>query len=131
MSLARKDKDVTFTAGFPNAAVEAADIPLDLNELVVKNRSSTFYLRADGDQWSDANIYSGDVLVVDRSLEMQSHDLIIAQIDGELIMRHYLKKGPRHYLADASGNQQQLTDEISFELWGVITYSFHNHRRDA
>lgn len=77
------------------------------------------------------NIKNGDVLVVDRSLEMQSHDLIIAQIDGEMIMRKYLKRGQRHYLVDFKGQDTQITGEIDFQLWGVVTYSFHKQRADA
>lgn len=128
MSLARQDPGVAFTAGFPNAAVEAVDMPLDLNELVVKSPASTFYMRVDGDQWSDMNINAGDVLVVDRALEMRSKDLIIAQIEGEMILRRYLRRGSRHYLVDAEGTEVQMESDLDFQLWGVVTFSFHQHR---
>lgn len=127
MSLARKDPDAAFTAGFPNAGVDATDTPLDLNALVVKNPASTFYLRVDGDQWGDMNIHAGDVLVVDRSLEMQSKQLIVAQVDGETMLRQYVKRGPRSYLIDAGGHDLQLTSDVDFQFWGVVTYSFHKH----
>ena len=131
MSLARQDPGVAFTAGFPNAAVDAVDTPLDLNELVVKSPASTFYMRVDGDQWSEMNIHAGDVLVVDRALEMKSKDLIVAQIEGELIMRRYFQRGPRHYLIDAEGTEVQMESDLDFQLWGVVTYSFHKQRSDS
>ena len=63
--------------GFPNAALDSADVPLDLNKLVVKNRASTFYMRVESDSYEELNIYTGDILAIDRAMEMKPGDIVL------------------------------------------------------
>lgn len=55
-------------AGFPSPADEYREQTLDLNELVITNPHTTFYVRVAGDSMQDVCIQEGDILVVDRSL---------------------------------------------------------------
>ena len=56
-------------AGFPSPAEQYTQDSLDLNELVVRHPSATFYAWAEGSSMELAGIYDGDLLVIDRSLE--------------------------------------------------------------
>ena len=56
-------------AGFPSPAEQYVERPLDLNELLVARPAATYFVRAEGDSMEGAGIRSGDLLVVDRSLE--------------------------------------------------------------
>ncbi|MCL1986064.1 MAG: translesion error-prone DNA polymerase V autoproteolytic subunit, partial [Betaproteobacteria bacterium] len=71
-------------AGFPSPAEDYLDRRLDLHEHLVRNRASTFFLRAHGDSMTGAGIHDGDLLVVDRAEASAHNKVVIAAIDGEL-----------------------------------------------
>lgn len=96
--------DPAVSVGFPNPALESADVPLDLNKLVVKNPTSTFYMRIGGDDWEGLGIRKDDVVVIDRSVEPQKNHLVVVAVAGELIITRF----------------DHLSEEA--ELWGVITH---------
>lgn len=99
--------DPTISAGFPNPALESADVPLDLNQLVVKNPISTFYMRIGGDDWVEYAINRGDIVVIDRSLEPRKNHLTVVAVGGELSISRF----------------DQIDEEA--QLWGVITHIIH------
>ena|SRR5205809_7630669 len=72
-------------AGFPSPA---DDYPtrLDLTKQLIKNPDSTYIVRVWGDSMENASIYSGDVLIVDRSLTPTDNKIVIACLDGELFL---------------------------------------------
>lgn len=91
--------------GFPNAALDSVDLPLDLNKLVVKNPYSTFYMRVEGTTYEQMDIYAGDILTIDRALEMRSGDVFVGSIEGEFVIRKFVGK----------------TDE-EIDFFGVVTH---------
>ena len=56
-------------AGFPSPAEDHMDMDLNLNDYLVQNPSATFCVRAVGESMKDAGIKSGDIMIVDKSLE--------------------------------------------------------------
>lgn len=91
--MTKRDKDDgnkhAIHMGFPNSAIDSADIPLDLNKLVVKNRSSTFYMRVESDSWEEMDIHSGDLLTIDRALVLRSGDIFVGATEGEFVIRKF------------------------------------------
>ena len=65
-------------AGFPSPVDDHLDISLDLNKYLIKHPASTFYVYVKGDSMIDEGIYSGDIMIVDKSLNPKSNDIIIA-----------------------------------------------------
>jgi len=92
------------SVGFPNPALESGNLPLDLNELVVKNPISTFYFRVAGHDWAELGANRGDILVIDRSLEPKKHQLVLFAQDGQFLL----------------GRFDTLKGEA--ERWGVVTH---------
>lgn len=117
-------------AGFPNAAENAPEIPLDLNTLLVKHPSSTFYMRVDGDSMQDMSIHSGDLVIIDKSLEIRSGDVAVAFIDGEFTLKQFIKDGNRGILrpANPAYPEIQVGEGNDFQIWGVVTHTIHTHR---
>ncbi len=72
----------TISAGFPSPADDYIDKKLDLNEHLIKNPSSSFLIKVKGDSMIDAGINSGDILIVDRSLEPADGKIVIGVIDN-------------------------------------------------
>ncbi|QZY97563.1 SamA (plasmid) [Pantoea dispersa] len=54
-------------AGFPSPAQDYVEKELDLNELCIRRRASTFFVRASGNSMRDLGLCDGDVMVVDRA----------------------------------------------------------------
>ena len=60
---------MSVSAGLPTAADDDVETKLDLNEYMIKYPASTFFVRVHGEDMVENGIYSGDLLVVDESVE--------------------------------------------------------------
>ena len=67
-------------AGFPSPGDDYIEKNLDLNELLIKNPSATFFVKVEGDSMVNAGINSGDTLVVDKAIEAKDKSIVIAHI---------------------------------------------------
>lgn len=62
--------DEGIRAGFPSPAQDYMEQAIDLNKELIKHPSSTFYGRVVGDSMKGEGIEDGDILVIDKSLEL-------------------------------------------------------------
>lgn len=121
-------------AGFPSPVMGELNGTLNLNTLCIRHPATTYYVRARGDSMIGAGICDGDILVVDRSIEAQHGDIIIAAIDGEFTVKRLLKKGTKVFLAPENPAYQSrlLTEEEMSEFFGVVTWILKAvHRRNS
>ncbi len=116
------------SAGFPSPADDYLEAKLDLNELLVKNYASTFFVRVVGDSMQQAGIFSGDILVVDRSIDPKDGNIIIAVIDGELTVKRLSKTKNKIFLLPENKNYEpiEITEQMRFEVWGVVRTVIHS-----
>jgi DNA polymerase V len=114
-------------AGFPSPAEDYLDKTLDLNALLVSHPAATFFVRVMGDSMQNAGICSGDVLIVDRSLEVLENAIVIAIVNGEFTVKRLLKKEGRIFLAPENPSYPilEIAPESDFQVWGVVTYVIH------
>ena len=82
----------TVTAGFPSPADDHLDLPIDLNEYLVKHPAATFYVRVQGDSMDDAGIHQGDLLIVDRAEPYTMGSIVLAVLDGEFTVKKLMEK---------------------------------------
>ena len=118
---------LSIKAGFPSPAEDYLDSCLDLNDLVVKHPAATFFVRVDGHSMIDAGIDSDDVLVVDRSVEPGENSIVVAIVDGDFTVKRISKCDNQLFLMPANQEHDpiEITEEMSFEVWGVVTYVIH------
>ena len=113
------------SAGFPAPGDDQVENILDINDLVVQNPASTFFVRVSGDSMEGAGIFSGDVLVIDRSKEPKDGKIVVAAVNGELVVKR---------LGIRNGNQLLLSENPAYEpiqvgdgeecfIWGVVVGS--------
>ena len=88
--------DTAITAGFPSPADDHLDLPVDLNEYLVKHPAATFYVRVQGDSMDDAGIHQGDLLIVDRAESYGTGSIVLAVLDGEFTVKKLMKKMNRY-----------------------------------
>lgn len=111
-------------AGFPSPADDAPTHSLDLNRLVVRNPSSTFFVRVAGDSMRDAGIDDGDLLAVDKSLEAEDGTIAVCFLDGEFTLKRVRIERGRLLLIPANARYRpiEVSPEEEFAVWGVVTY---------
>ena len=118
------------SAGFPSPAEDHLDLSLDLNEYIVKHPSSTFYIYAKGDSMIDSNIQDGDLMVVDKSINPNNKSIVIAVINGEFTVKRILYIDKKMYLSpdNQKYNTIEITTDMDFEIWGVVTHVIHQYK---
>lgn len=115
-------------AGFPSPADDFVETPLDIREHLIKHPSATFFARAEGDSMTGFGIFNGDLLIVDRALQPQHGDVVIAAIDGELtckvldMQEKLLRSGNVRY------QPIELHDNAELLIEGVVIHSVRHHR---
>ena len=114
-------------AGFPSPAENFMDLDLNLQDYLVQNPSATFCVRVTGDSMQNAGILSGDVMVVDRSLEPKNNTIVLAVLDGEFTVKRIQKKGEELFLKPENKDfkPMKVTEEMNFQVWGVVTHIIH------
>lgn len=115
------------SAGFPSPAEGHMEGPLDLHELMIQHPAATFFVRVDGDSMIDAQIHTGDLLVVDRSLDPTDGRIVVAVVDGEFTVKRLVKEKGLVYLKAENRKYppMKVTTEMDFQVWGVVTWVIH------
>lgn len=115
------------SAGFPSPADDYLEGKLDLNDYLIHNPAATFLVRVTGDSMKNAGIYSGDLLIVDRSLEPKDGNIVIAVIDGELTVKRLKYKQNKLTLVPENPKYKsiEITESMNFEVWGVVVTVIH------
>jgi DNA polymerase V len=112
--------------GFGAAADDYAERGIDLNEQLIKNKPATFFMRVNSDAMTGAGIHIGDVVIVDRSLEPKNGKVVIAVVDGELLIRKIEITETKTTLLPANKKLHSIEVTNKLKLWGVVTYIIHN-----
>ena len=116
------------SAGFPSPAEDHMHSKIDLNNLLIENPSATYYVRVNGDSMLGAGILSGDLLIVDRSIEVTNNCIVVAHLDGEFTVKRIKKIKKKIFLQAENNNYKpiEITKEMDFELFGVVTHAIHH-----
>lgn len=113
-------------AGFPSPAQDYFEKELDLNELCIRRRASTFFVRASGSSMQDLGLFDGDVMVVDRAEEASHGDIVVAEVNGEFTVKR-LQLHPRLALLPMNQAYAVIYPE-ELQLLGVVTWFFNSTR---
>lgn len=116
------------SAGFPSPAEDYIEGRLDLNRHLIKHPAATFFVRVAGDSMIGAGIHPGDILVVDRALEPQDSNVVIAVIDGELTVKRISQRHGKLFLVPDNQAYEplEIIETMEFEVWGVVTSVIHS-----
>jgi DNA polymerase V len=98
------------SAGFPSPADDYIEGQLDLNQHLIRHPAATFFVRVAGDSMIDAGIHSGDILIVDRSLEPKDKNVVIANMNGELTVKRIRIKYKKLLLMPENDNYPPHAD---------------------
>lgn len=121
--------DIKVVAGFP--------IPLDNDEIAQKiqlikmlcpHPEASYLIKVQGDSMVDSNIFSDDILVIDKSNRNPTeNEVAMCELNGEYTIKFVRKENGRHYLVPANPNYPhiEIKSEDEFRVWGVVTFVIH------
>ncbi len=111
------------SAGFPSPADDYIQDRLSLDEHLIQHKESTFFVRAKGNSMTGAGIFDGDLLVVDKSLNPKSGDIVIAVVDGDLTVKRLIQHGNTVILKAENARYKDIEfkDGQELQVWGVVT----------
>ncbi len=123
----QKEVRTANATGFGAAADDYAEKGIDLNEQLIRNKPATFFFRMKGDAMKEAGIFDGDILIVDRSLHLANGKIIVAILNGELLVRRFHKNFTASFLIAENERYKNinLSEFSDFSVWGVVTYTIH------
>ena len=112
------------SAGFPSPADDFKEIRISLDEELIKNKEATFYARVSGDSMQDAGLSDGDLIVIDRALNIENNKICVCYLDGEFTVKRIIKRDRKLYLKPENKNYEEIEIKKDSELivWGIITF---------
>jgi DNA polymerase V len=117
------------SAGFPSPASDYVESNIDLNDWLIGNKLATYIVRVEGDSMMD-EIHPEDRLIIDRSLEPRHRDVVIACLDGEMLVKRLFIEEGRYFLVAENPQYPaiELNGNRELIIWGVATHSIHTLR---
>ncbi len=112
------------SAGFPSPATDYVQDEIDLNSELIKNPPATFLIRVQGNSMTDHKITSGDLLVVDRSLNLKNDCIAIINFNNELVVKNIIKQNNNFYIKNKA-EKILINENSDINVWGIVTYIIH------
>jgi DNA polymerase V len=109
--------------GFGAAADDYMERGIDLNEQLIINKPATFFMRVSGNSMVNAGIYDDDIVIVDKSIKPQNGKIVIAVLDGELLIRRYERTMNKLRLVPETNKLSpiEIGEFSDCKIWGVVT----------
>lgn len=121
--------DIDIVAGFP--------VPLDNDEkaqsiellrMLCPYPESSYLIRVEGNSMIDADIHSGDIVIVDKANRNPSEsEVAVCELNGEYTLKRFVKRGDKGWLIPANPDYPEIEvmPDDSFSIWGTVTYVIH------
>lgn len=108
------------SAGFPSPSEETDHEQMSLDEWMIDDPDATYLLEVEGDSMIDAGIRPHDYVVVERTKEFSSGDIVIAELDGQWTMKYLRIKQGRQYLEAANEDYPDMYPEEELRLHAKV-----------
>jgi DNA polymerase V len=120
---------VRVPAGFPSPAQDSFDDGrIDLNEVLIRDVTSTYLFRVTGDSMEGVGIYSGDEVLVDRSLTPRHGNVVIAVLDGDFTIKtlHLHPEKVVLHPENPAYPDVEVPSLSELVIWGVVVYGIRH-----
>ena len=100
---------------------------LESSRFLAFTPAGTYFFRMKGDAMQEAGIFDNDILIVDRSIKLAEAKIIVAILNGELLVRRFHKNFSSAFLIPENNRYKpiNLAEFSDFKVWGVVTYVIH------
>lgn len=133
-------KHITSLPFFETPIVAGFPIPLDNDEksqsiellrMLCPHPDASYMIRVQGDSMVDAGIYSGDIVIVDKSNRNPTEkDVAVCEFNGEYTLKRFVIENGVGWLIPANPDYPKIMvrPEDDFSVWGVVNYIIHKPR---
>ena len=125
--------DEGIQAGFPSPAQDYMELSYDLNKELIKNPSSSFIGRVKGVSMKDEGIEPGDLLIIDKSLDLEDGALCVCFLEGEFTLKRVKVDRRKKIIWLVPSNPDfpsiEVTEDNQFIVWGIVTHTIKENRR--
>lgn len=113
--------------GFGAAADDYMERGIDLNEQLIINKPATFFFRMNGEAMLGCGIFPDDILIVDRSIKAANGKIVVAAVNGELLVRRFQHsiKGVTLLPENKQFKAIEVGEFTNYNAWGVVTCVIH------
>lgn len=110
--------------GFPSPAEPWRERALRLDDLLILHPATTYFVRAGDDSMRYLGIKARDLVLIDRSLELQDGVIILAILRGAFLLRRVRIRGTTLWLETDHPRYPAFAVQphMQFELWGVALF---------
>ena len=125
--------DMCVSCGNPLETGNVPRIMMMMPEEVV-GHYETYCTRASGDSMQDLGIMTGDVLIIECVPEYHSHDIVVAEIDGEKTLKsYYVDEEGGQWLVPANKKYKaiKLTNRMKIAFKGRLLYHMRRAPQDS
>jgi len=119
------------SAGFPSPAADHLEKLISLDELFDIRAPHVYLAKILGDSMQGAGIFSGDLVIVDRSKTARHGDIVIAALNTECVCKRLHKKDDQVVLMAENPKfpPRHVMEGDELVIWGVVNYSVRDHER--
>ncbi|HTB52870.1 MAG TPA: translesion error-prone DNA polymerase V autoproteolytic subunit [Ferruginibacter sp.] len=122
----QQDVPTANATGFGAAADDYMERGIDLNEQLIHNKPATFFMRVTGNSMIGAGIHDGDIAIVDRSIKPTNGKIVIAVVNGDMLIRRLEITQNKIRLVPESNLAAIVVNDFSeLKVWGIVTYIVH------
>ena len=123
----QQDVPTANATGFGAAADDYMERGIDLNEQLIMNKPATFFFKMNGEAMTGAGMQRGDELIVDRSIKAANGKIIVAVVDGEMVVRRYSQTINKVLLLPENEKFKaiEIGEFMTYQCWGVVTCVIH------
>jgi|YNPBryulayer2012_1023412.scaffolds.fasta_scaffold25237_2 DNA polymerase V len=116
----------SFKAGKPVIAETINS--LDLVKLLLPRNGNYFMVQVSGESMKDENIFHGDILIVEKNNKPKDGDIVIASLNGEMLVKKFRLINEKVYLFSANSRflPMEIFPDWDFEIQGIVKHCIHN-----
>ena len=107
---------------FGSPAGESGVTRLDLNEILIRNPQAAFLVRISGSAMREAGIDDGDLALVDRALDANHGQVVIAVHQNEFLCRRLCRRDEALGLQATDPDVPPLGQRADKDVRGVFTH---------
>lgn len=118
-------------ARFPSPAADHVEKHISLDELFDIRAPHVYLVKIEGDSMQGAGIFSGDLVMVDRSLYAEHGDIVVASLNTEPVCKRLHMRGPDVILISENPQHppRHVLESDDLMIWGVVKHSIRAHEK--
>ncbi len=122
----QQDVPTANATGFGAAADDYMERGIDLNEQLIHNKPATFFMRVSGNSMIGAGIHDGDIAIVDRSIKPTNGKIVIAVVNGDMLIRRLeITQNKIRLVPSSKLAAIEVSSFTELKIWGIVTYIVH------